>query len=403
MADAPAVDSPVMAQRAAAEPARVRPTAIARPRRSLVRPLLFAALPIAIVVGGYFYVTGGQVMSTENAYVQADMVGVSTDVAGIVREVAVRDNQRVALGDILYRLDDQPFVLALRRAEAQIGNVRNDLNGLKSNYRDMQTQIAQAKVDIDYYNREFGRQQDLASHQAASLVTLDLSRHNYQTAQQKLASLNQQLQGLAAALSGNPDIAIDDHPRMQDAIAQRDEAARQLAHTVVRAPMPGIVTNVPSVQPGQYLAVSTTAFSVVATDHVWVQASPKETELTHVVSGQKVTVTVDTYPDQSWEGTVESISPASGSSFSLLPAQNTTGNWVKVVQRIPMRIRIDTPAGKPPLRVGMSVVVDVDTGHARGLPGFMANWFGAKSEPTQVGAAPASEPKKVAQAPAGNG
>jgi membrane fusion protein (multidrug efflux system) len=344
-------------------------------RRRWLRPLLFALLPVALVAGAYEYVTGGQVMSTENAYVQADMVGVSTDVAGIVKTVDVHDNQKVAVGDVLYRLDDQAFVLSLARAEAQLGNVRNELMTLKSNYRDMLTQIAQAQNDITFTNRDFQRQQELASRQVASQVSLDNARHAFQVAQQKLASLNQQLQGIVASLNGDPDIRIEDHPRFLEAAAQRDEAARQLAHTVVRAPIPGIVTNVPSVQPGQYLAVSTVAFNVVATDHVWIEASPKETELTHILPGQTVTIDVDTYPDDSWKGTVESISPASGSSFSLLPAQNTTGNWVKVVQRIPMRVRIDTPADKPPLRVGMSVVVSVDTGHARGLPGFLANLF----------------------------
>src|SRR5262249_11387458 len=141
----------------------------------------------------------------------------------------------------------------------------------------------------------------------------------------------------------------------------------------------GIVTNVPSLQPGQYLAASTAAFSIVAIDHMWIEASPKETELTYVRPGQPAAITVDTYPGEQWQGTVESVSPASAASFSLLPAQNTSGNWVKVVQRIPMRVRIETPEGKPPLRVGMSVVVDVDTGHARGLPRFLdtfAGWFG---------------------------
>ncbi|HEY0421579.1 MAG TPA: HlyD family secretion protein [Acetobacteraceae bacterium] len=388
MAEAPTAD--VMVQRgpgaAPSNPARPAPRAATetRPRRRLLRPLLFAALPVALVVGGYFYVTGGQVMSTENAYVQADMVGVSTDVAGIVREVAVHDNQRVAAGDVLYRLDDQPFRLALTRAEALVGNVRNDLTALKSSYRDMQTQIGLAQVDIAYYDREFRRQQDLAAHQASSQVNLDNARHNLQTAQQRLASLNQQLAGIAANLSGDPEIPVEKHPRMIDAVAQRDEAARQLAHAVVRAPMDGVVTNVPSVQPGQYLAVSTPALSVVATDHVWIEASPKETELTYVRPGQRATVTVDTYPDQSWEGSVDSISPASGSSFSLLPAQNTTGNWVKVVQRIPMRVRIETPSDKPPLRVGMSVVVDVDTGHPRGVPTFLSGLFGGHAGSAQA-------------------
>jgi membrane fusion protein (multidrug efflux system) len=160
-------------------------------------------------------------------------------------------------------------------------------------------------------------------------------------------------------------------------VAQRDEAAREFDHAVVRAPFAGIVTNVPALAPGKYLQASVTAFYLVATDHVWVDANPKETELTNVRPGQPVTVTVDTYPDLAWHGTVESISPAAAQEFALLPAQNTSGNWVKVVQRIPMRVRLDTgDTHLPPLRAGMSVEVDVDTGHARGLPHFLTALFG---------------------------
>jgi membrane fusion protein (multidrug efflux system) len=237
----------------------------------------------------------------------------------------------------------------------------------------------QAKADIDYYNVNFKRQQELLARNAASQANFDDARHNLQGAQQKLASLSQQLAGIAANLNGNPDAPIEDHPRYKDVLAARDEAARQLAHTTVRAPFPGIVTNVPALQPGQYLAAAATAFNIVSTDHVWVQASPKETELTYVKPGQKATVEVDSYPGQQWTGTVESISPASASSFSLLPAENTSGNWVKVVQRIPMRVRVDDASGKPPLRVGMSVSLDVDTGHARGLPRFISGLFGAST------------------------
>jgi membrane fusion protein (multidrug efflux system) len=343
------------------------------------RQLLFALLPVTLLIGGYFYVTGGAVMSTDNAYVQADMVGVTTDVSGIVREVDVRDNQKVAAGDVLFKLDDLPFRLALARAEAQVGNTRNDLLALQTSYRNMQAQIEQAKADIDYYNVNFKRQQELLARNAASQANFDDARHNLQGAQQKLASLSQQLAGIAANLNGNPDAPIEDHPRYKDVLAARDEAARQLAHTTVRAPFPGIVTNVPALQPGQYLAAAATAFNIVSTDHVWVQASPKETELTYVKPGQKATVEVDSYPGQQWTGTVESISPASASSFSLLPAENTSGNWVKVVQRIPMRVRVDNASGKPPLRVGMSVSLDVDTGHARGLPRFISGLFGAST------------------------
>jgi membrane fusion protein (multidrug efflux system) len=337
--------------------------------RRWVRGALFTLLPVALIAGGYWYVTGGQVMSADDAYVEADKVGVSTDVSGIVKEVDVTENQHVEAGRPLYRLDDLPFRLALDRTNAQIGMVGDALNALKANYKDMQSQIQQAQYDIDYFGTEFKRQQDLLSAHVASQSTFAMARRNLQDAQQKLASLKQQLAAIAANLNGNPDGPVEQNPRYRDAVAQRDEAARQLAHTVVKAAFAGIVTNVPSIAPGKYLPASTTAFYLVATDHVWVDANPKETELTYVRPGQPVTVTVDTYPDTEWRGTVESISPAAAQEFSLLPAQNTSGNWVKVVQRIPMRVRVETSdQSLPPLRAGMSVEAAVDTGHARGFP-----------------------------------
>ena len=349
-------------------------------RRRWPRWALFALLPLALIAGGYWYVTGGRVMSTDNAYVEADKVGISTDVSGMVKEIDVKNNQHVEDGQVLFRLDDLPFRLALERADAQVGVVRNDLNALKANYRDMQAQIKQAQDDIDYYDREFHRQQDLAAKNIASQQTFDAARRNWQNAQQKLASLNQQLAAIAANLNGDPNIPVEQHPRYRDAVAQRNEAARQLDHTVVKAPFAGIVTNVPSLAPGKYLQASMTAFYLVATDYVWVDSNPKETELTNVRPGQPVMVTVDTYPDVEWHGAVESISPAAAQEFSLLPAQNTSGNWVKVVQRIPMRVRLDTSnKNLPPLRAGMSVEVNVDTGHQRGLPQFLIALFGQTS------------------------
>jgi membrane fusion protein, multidrug efflux system len=346
------------------------------PRRRWVRWVLFVLLPLALIGGGYWYVTGGSVMSTDDAYVEADKVGISTDVSGIVKEVDVSNNQHVDDGQVLFRLDDLPFRLALERADAQVGIVRNDLDALKANYRDMQAQIKQAQDDVEYYDREFHRQQDLAAKFIASQQTFDTARRNLQNAQQKLASLNQQLAAIAANLNGDPDIPVEQHPRYLDAMAQRNEAARQLDHTVVKAPFAGIATNVPAIAPGKYLQASVTAFYLVAADYVWVDSNPKETQLTNVRPGQPVTVTVDTYPDLEWHGTVESISPAAAQEFALLPAQNTSGNWVKVVQRIPMRVRLDTSdKSRPPLRAGMSVEVDVDTGHRRGLPQFLTALF----------------------------
>jgi membrane fusion protein, multidrug efflux system len=347
------------------------------PRRRWVRWVLFALLPLALIAGGYWYVTGGRVMSTDNAYVEADKVGISTDVSGIVKEIDVRNNQQVEAGEVLFRLDDLPFRLALERAEAQVGIVRNDLNALKANYGDMQAQIRQAEYDVEYYDRESRRQQDLAAKNIASQQTFDTARRNLQNAQQKLVSLNQQLAAITANLNGDPDVPVEQHPRYRDVVAQRNEAARQLDHTVMKAPFAGIVTNVPSLAPGKYLPASMTAFYLVATDYVWVDSNPKETELTNVRPGHPVTVTVDTYPDLEWHGAVESISPAAAQEFSLLPAQNTSGNWVKVVQRIPMRVRLDTSdKNRPALRAGMSVEVDVDTGHQRGLPQFVTALFG---------------------------
>ena len=347
------------------------------PKKSLRRPLMFALLPLALIIGAYWYITGGQVVSMDDAYVEADKVGVSTDVPGIVAEVGVTENQHVEAGQILYRLDDLQLRFALARAEAQIGTVRDALNALKANYRDMQSQIQQAQNDIEYYDTEFHRQQDLLASHVASQSTFDTARRSLLNAQQKLVSLTHQLGAIAANLDDDPTGAVEEKPRYLDAVAQRDEAARQLAHTVVKAPFAGIVTNTPAIAPGKYLQASVTAFYLVAADHVWVVANPKETELTYVRTGQPALVTVDTYPDLQWNGSVESISPAAAQEFSLLPAQNTSGNWVKVVQRVPLRVRIDTnDKSLPPLRPGMSVEVDVDTEHSRGLPRFLTAMFG---------------------------
>ena len=334
-------------------------------------------LPLAVTAGGYWYSVGGQVMSTDDADVNAEMVGISTDVSGIVKEVDVTGNQHVAARQFLYRLDDRKFRIALERAEAQLGMVADALNSLKANYRDVQAQIEQAQHDVDYSKTEFRRQKNLLNAHVASQAALDTATRNLQNAQGKLASLHQQLAAIAANLAGDPAGPVEQNPRYLDALAQRDEAARQLADTVVRAPFAGIVTQVTSIAPGKPLPAYTTAFYLVATDYIWVDANPKETQLTYVRPGQPVTVAVDTYPGIQWHGTVASISPAAAQEFSLLPAEDTSGNWVKVVQRIPMRVHVNTSdRSLPPLRAGMSAEVDVDTGHSRGLPPFLTALFG---------------------------
>jgi membrane fusion protein (multidrug efflux system) len=354
-----------------------RPVIVAAPakpatRRRLLRPVLFALLPLALVAGAYEYVTGGKIMTTDDAYVNADNVGISTDVSGIVQDVNVTDNQHVTAGEVLYRLDPHQFQIALDNANANLQQTALTVDSMKADYKRMQQDIAaeQAQVDLDQVTYE----RDAALLKSASVpkATFDQANASLQSDKAKLASLQQQAQVQLAKLAGNPEIPTEQHPQYLQAKAQVDEAQRELDHTTVKAPFAGTVTNVPAIAPGKYLPASTTAFYLVDTEHVWVDADPKETELTYVRPGQPVTVTVDTYPDVAWHGTVQSVSPASAQQFALLPAQNTSGNWVKVVQRVPMRVRVDTSdKSLPPLRAGMSVEAAVDTGHARGLPHFL--------------------------------
>ncbi len=346
-------------------------------RRQWTRWALFALLPLVLIVAGYWYVTGGQVMSTDDAYVNAEKVGISTDVSGIVQDVDVTNNQYVTAGQILYRLDPRQFQIAVDSAKANLAQVALTLDAMKQDYKRMLSDVAaqQAQVDLDQTN--YNRAEMLLHNGAGTQATYDQAKYALQTDTSKLQSLREQTQVQLARLGGNADTATTELPQYLQAKAQLDEAQRQLNDTVVKTPFSGIVTDVPATAPGRYLAASTTAFYLVDTDHVWVDAQPKETELTHVRAGQAATVTVDTYPNAVWQATVQSISPAAAQEFALLPAQNTSGNWVKVVQRVPMRIRLDTSDKTlPPLRAGMSVVVNVDTGHARGFPDFLTSWFG---------------------------
>jgi len=354
-------------------PEPVAPPAPVKPRRSLTRPILFALLPVALVVGGYYYVIGGQIMSTDNAYIQAQALGVSTDVSGTVQEIDVHENEAVKKGQVLFRLRPASFETALAAAQAQLGTVRNQVLTLQASYKQSLAQIDQAQADIPFYEAAFQRQQDLLKTSTASKATFDSAQHDLTAARQKVSVAQAQAQATLAQLGGDADQPVEKNPFYLQALSGVDDAQRNLNDSIVKAPFDGIVANVDALQVGKYLPASQPAFALVSSTDLWIAAEPKETELTYVRPGQTATISVDTYPGVVWHGTVASISPASSSSFSLLPAQNTTGNWVKVVQRIPMRVTVDDPQGKPPLRGGMSVVVDVDTGHARGLPDFVTN------------------------------
>ncbi|MBA4361616.1 HlyD family secretion protein [Pseudomonas sp. FSL W5-0299] len=334
---------------------------------------LFLLAPIVVVACGAWYVLGGQVVSTDNAYVQAERVGVSTDVAGIVAAIEVSDNQVVSKGQVLFRLKPEPFEIALASASAQLEGARNQILYLKASYNQSLAEIAQAEARLPYYQTNFQRLEKLVSVAAVSKTIYDDAHQDLDNTRQQVLVAKSQAAAALAQLGGRLDRPLEQHPSYLQAQAALNEAERNLRNSVVTAPFDGVVTNVDSLQVGAYLQPPQSGFSLVSSEHLWVAASPKETELTNAHVGQDATIEVDTYPGVTWHGTVESISPASSSSFSLLPAQNTTGNWVKVVQRIPVRIRIDDAVGKPALRHGMSALVEIDTGTARGLPKPLAN------------------------------
>jgi len=350
------------------------------PRQSLRRPwvrrMLFLLLPLALIGGSAWYVVGGRIMYTDNAYVNADKVGISTDVAGTVAEIDVHDNQEVAAGQVLYRLDALQFVIALANAKANRAQVALTLESMKRDYRRMLTDAAAAQSQVALDQTRYERATRLLTSGVESRAGFDQAQYTLRTDQSKLEALREEARVQLARLGGNPDIPAAQFPQFQQASAQVAEAEREFLHTVVTAPFAGIVTNVPAIAAGKFLPASTTAFYLVDTHHVWIDATPKETQLTYVRPGQQASVSVDTYPGVRWYGTVESMSPAAAQEFSLLPAQNTSGNWVKVVQRVQIRILVDTSdARMPPLRAGMSTEVSVDTEHPRGLPHFLTALF----------------------------
>lgn len=339
-----------------------------RRRRRWLRPLLMLGGVLAVAIGsGALWLQGGRYAGTDNAYVQADKLLVSTDVSGIVQRIAVHEGEQVKAGQVLFQLDPAPFRHALDGAEAQLRQTALSVAAMQADYQRIQRDIAAQEAAVKLAEATYERAAQIVNSGAVTRAAYDQARFGLQQAEQQLASLRAQAQVQLAKLGGSADLPVERHPEYLRVQAHVAEARRQLDHTTVRAPFAGIVTQVSSLQPGQYLAASTPAFALVSTDHVWIEAQPKETDLTYVKPGDPVTVTVDTYPGRVWHGTVQSISPASGATFSVLPAQNSSGNWVKVVQRIPVRIRVEQPEDAPRLRAGMSTEVSIDTGHVRHL------------------------------------
>jgi membrane fusion protein (multidrug efflux system) len=345
-----------------------RPKAPARSRKQLLRWTLMAGGVLAVIVGGAgYWLSSGRWVDTDDAYVQADSMTVSTDVSGIVATIPVHEGESVKQDQVLFRLDPLKFQIALDNAQANLAQVQLNVNAMKADYqaalRDTAAKQQQVNADQATYNR-------LASLVAAHAVTqqaTDDARYKLAADQQAVNASESQARSLLAKLAGNPDIKAEDTPAYKQALANLNEAQREMNHSIVRAPYDGIVTQVNKLQLGMYLGAGTPAFGLVSTGHVWVEAQPKETQLTYAKKGDHVDVSFDLYPGRTWDGTIEDIAPATDQNFSLLPAENSSGNWVKVVQRIPVRVRVDMKPGDPMLRAGMSADIDIDTGHVRTL------------------------------------
>ena len=336
-----------------------------RPLRQRLRlPLMVAGPAVVILAGLWWYVTSGRYVETDDAYIQTARTMISADIAGRVIAVEVHDNERVTKGQVLYRLDPVSYQAVVNDAKAQLGIARLQVEALKATYQQKVAENKSAQETLDYSQREYDRQKKLLGSGVASQSQFDQASNALEVARQKVASTQHDIGNVLAQLGGNPDVSADEHPMVQRAQAVLDQKQIDLNDTVIRAPANGTVTKVEQLQIGDYITAATPVFSMML-DRLWVEANFKETELTYMRPGQDATVSVDTFPDVEYHAKVASLSPGTGLTFSLLPPENATGNWVKVVQRLPVRLTLDTSDTDALLHAGLSVTVSVDTHYRR--------------------------------------
>lgn len=368
-----------------AEPSQDLPAArpAAKKRRGR-RYALMLAVPLLLAAGGaYVWVTGGRFQETDNANLRQARITIAADTPGRIVEVVVHDNQQVKAGDVLFVVDPEPYRIALAQADAALEGARLNVGQLRASHSQAVAQQHNAENNVTYLQSEFDRQQALERRGVSTRSSLDQAGRELAQAQDQLQAARETVAGALAALGGDAEIETDRHPTVLAAIAARDKAAYQLGQTTVHAPADGVIAQASSFKTGQYVAAGSPLFSLVETGDTWIEANFKETQLTNMRVGQTAEVTLDTFPGRPLTATIDSIGAGTGAEFSLLPAQNATGNWVKVTQRIPVRLKVDEADAEALLRTGMSAVVSVDTGHARGLPAF-AGWFGQTAHAGQM-------------------
>jgi membrane fusion protein, multidrug efflux system len=347
-------------------------------RRKWTRTLLWIGGPLVVlVIAGWLYISSGRFASTDNAYVQADRVTIAPQVSGRVVEVDVRENQPVKKGDVLFRIDAEPLQIAAARMQAQVETVKSLLDAARNGYRSAQADVRSSAADLKYKEQQFQRMQELRTRGLVSQQQLDDASNNLSAARAKQDSNNAAVSKAQNLLGGLPETPDAELAGYKLALAQLEQAKLDLAHATIVAPIDGVIGKT-TLQPGDFLTMGQAAMPLVATT-LWVDANFKETDLTHVAVGQDAAIEVDTFPGKKWQARVASISPASGAEFSVLPAQNATGNWVKIVQRIPVRLAIEESShDNMILRAGMSANVEIDTGKQNSILG---RWQGG-AEPT---------------------
>ena len=349
----------------AAEPRRRLMAAMRRYRRVL----LLVVLPlVAVTAGLFFYLHGGRYVTTDDAYVGAQKVLITPDVSGKIVSVAVKEGQTVSTGDTLFQIDPVPFQLAVSQARAKLDDAKTSHDNFVDNVKLYNQTIELVQAGIALKQRDVDRKTALAKSNYGSQLDLDNAATALVTAQAQLQLVKQQKSAALNQLLGNPDLPLDQFPAYVQAKAALDDAQRNLDLTTVRAPMDGVATQVDQIQLGRFTAAGTPVFSIIDISNPWVDANPKESDFTYVAVGQPVTIDVDAFPDHVFKGTVGSLSPGTGAQFAILPPQNATGNFVKVVQRVPVRIYFDrNDKYVQKLKAGMSAYTSIDTGHRRSL------------------------------------
>lgn len=346
-----------------------RPPAIPKKtlRERLRRPLL-TAFPVTLVaVGAAYYVAEEPYVSTDDAFVRAAKESVNARVAGQVVEIAVKDNERVRKGQLLFQIDPEPYQIAVDQAQARLGTARLQIGELKATFRQQLAELQSAKDSADFDKLEYGRRKALVTDGWTPREDFDRADMNLKVARQHIASVAQQITNTVAALDGDPNIDTDRHPTVRAAKAQLDRARLDLSYATVVAPDDGIVTRVEDLQVGDFVNPGAAVFSMLSSRRIWIEANFRETGLTHMRPGQEAVINVDAFPDRTVKAHVVSMSPGTGSDFAVLPPENATGNWVKVVQRLPVRLELDDIDQSQQLFSGISVMVRVDTGYRRTL------------------------------------